>query len=370
MGAKIKEIPAKLPKNFDKPDEPWYRYVTIDLIWKVLGYTLLHPWVSWIVVLCLRAQVTPYENIEMRIAIVWACVMTTVAIFGIISDKIAFGDSREVDLSEEVIVITGGVEGLGALMAEVYGMRNANVAVLDTKKVDDEEAEEKGVLYYECDVGDAKQVERIAAEIIEDLGPPTILINNAGIVRPKSILDSTAEEVEQTFRTNTLSHFNTLRTFLPHMLNANRGTIVTVSSVLGQLGAANLSSYTASKAALLALHSSLRAELAQHSNGQDIKTILVTPGQMSTKMFASVKTPSNFLAPIVAPVDIAKEILRLIEKGESGEIAVPLYSRYIQILALLPVGVQTLVRRWSGVDMAMVKAGLAKGVDKEADEKR
>ncbi|KAF2739634.1 short chain dehydrogenase/reductase [Polyplosphaeria fusca] len=368
MGPKIKELPAQLPKNFDRPDEPWYHHLTFDLIWKVFNYTLFHPWVCWIIVLCLRAHVTPYQNIEMKIAIAWAFLMTTRAVGGIISDKIAYGNPRDVDLSEEVIVITGGVEGLGNLIAEVYGMRNANVCVLDTKKVQEDEAEEKGVLYYECDVGDAKQVETVAAKIVEDLGAPTILINNAGIAHAKSILDSTPEEVEQTFRTNTLSHFNTLRTFVPYMLRESRGTIVTVSSVLGHLGAANLSAYAASKAANLALHSSLRAELFQHPNGTAIKTILVTPGQMSTKMFAGVKTPSNFLAPVVPTVDVASQVIKLIEKGEGGEIALPLYSRYIGILGLMPAGLQQLVRRWCGIDRAIEKAGLVQ--KNTASEKR
>jgi hypothetical protein len=135
----------------------------------VFGYTLFHPVVSWVVVLCLRAQYTPYGNPEMRIAIAWSILMSAVGIFGIISDRVAFGSPREVDLAEEVIVITGGVEGLGGLLAETYGMRNANIAVLDTKKVDQDEAEDKGVLYYECDVSDAKQVEAIAAKIVEDV---------------------------------------------------------------------------------------------------------------------------------------------------------------------------------------------------------
>jgi short-subunit dehydrogenase len=142
------------------------------------------------------------------------------------------------------------------------------------------------------------------------------------------------------------------------MLRSGRGTIVTVSSVLGHLGAANLSSYAASKAALLALHHSLRAELAQNPDAAEIKTILVTPGQMSTKMFEGVKTPSNFFAPVVSPAEVAKDILKLVEKGESGEVAVPLYSRYVQVLGVLPVGVQAIVRRLSGVDMAIAKAGL------------
>ncbi|KAF2130438.1 NAD(P)-binding protein [Dothidotthia symphoricarpi CBS 119687] len=358
MPTASKKVPIRLPERTAFTDEPWHHYLTIDLIWYVLGYTLFHPWVSWIIVLCLRAQYTAYEALEMRIAMGWAMLMSAIGIFGIISDRIAFGQPREVDLSEEVIVITGGVQGLGGLLAETYGMRSANVAVLDLKKVDEDEAEEKGVVYYQCDVGDARQVEAVAAKIVKDLGPPTILINNAGIVHTKSILDTTAEEVEQTFRVNTLSHFTTLRTFLPYMLHERRGTIVTVASVLGYLGAANLSAYTASKAALLALHHSLRAELAQHPDAKEIKTILVTPGQMSTQMFAAVKTPSNFAAPVVTPAEIAKNIIRLIERGESGDVALPLYSRYIQFLGILPFGVQHILRRLSGMDNVPLKPAL------------
>ena len=169
----------------------------------------------------------------------------------------------------------------------------------------------------------------------------------------------------RTFRTNTVSHFNTLRSILPHMLRERRGTIVTVSSVLGHLGAANLSSYSASKAALLALHQSLRAELAQNPDANEIKTILVTPGQMGTKMFENLKTPSNFLAPIISPTEIAKDILKLVEKGESGEVAVPVYSRYIHFLGVLPVGIQAIVRKLSGVDTAIAKAGLVNRVSSE-----
>ena len=172
MGARVRELPTQLPRSFDKPDEPWYRYVNIDLIFYVLGYTLFHPWTSWVLVLCLRAQLTRYESTEMRIAVGWAILMSAKSIVRIFSDKIAYGTPREIDLSDEVIVITGGVEGLGGLLAETYGMRNANIAVLDKKKVSEDEAEEKGVLYYDCDVGDAEQVESVAKEIVEDVSAP------------------------------------------------------------------------------------------------------------------------------------------------------------------------------------------------------
>lgn len=133
MSSAIKEVPVQLPRSFDRPDEPWHHYMSIDLIWYVLGYTIFHPFVAWVLVLCLRAQYTAYGAPEMLIAFSWALLMTLIGIFNIFSDRIAFGAHREVDLEEEVIVITGGVEGLGGLLAETYGMRNANIAVLDTK---------------------------------------------------------------------------------------------------------------------------------------------------------------------------------------------------------------------------------------------
>jgi hypothetical protein len=169
MDTKLKTIPAQFPERPIKQEDPWHRYVNIDLIFHVLGYTLFHPWTCCILVLCLRAQYTPWTNIEMRIAIAWAMLMCSIGIFGIFNERIAYGRRREVDLSEEVIVITGGVDGLGGLLAEAYGMDKVNVAVLDTKKVSDDEAEEKGVVYYECDVGDAAQVEAITKEIVEDV---------------------------------------------------------------------------------------------------------------------------------------------------------------------------------------------------------
>jgi hypothetical protein len=184
MSSAIKEVTVQLPKKHERPDAPWHQYLSIDVIWYVLGYTVFHPFVSWVVVLCLRAQYTPYGNPEMRIAVAWSILMSAIGIFGIISERIAFGAPREVDLAEEVIVITGGAEGLGGLLAETYGMRSANIAVLDIKKVDQDEAEEKGITYYQCDVSDAKQVEAAAAKIVDEVR--FFIVNCASIANVSS----------------------------------------------------------------------------------------------------------------------------------------------------------------------------------------
>lgn len=182
------------------------------------------------------------------------------------------------------------------------------------------------------------------------MGTPTILINNAGIVNGKPLLDTPIEAIERNFNVNLLAHFYTLKTFLPGMLRQGRGTIVTVSSVLGHLGAARLADYTAAKAGLIAMHKSISAELSSHP---EIKTILVTPGQLSTPLFLGVKTPSSFLGPVVEPVDVAKEIIASIDSGASADLAMPLYARWINWMNVLPVGVQKIARKLSGVDTAM-----------------
>lgn len=196
--------------------------------------------------------------------------------------------------------------------------------------------------------------------ILLQCGTPTILINNAGIVTGKPLLSLTTAEVQKNFNVNLLSHFHTLRTFLPGMLRAESGgTIVTVSSVLSKLGASHLSDYTAAKAGLIAMHRSLRAELSSSTapeGSTKIRTILVTPGQLSTSLFAGVESPSSFFGPIVEPVELAKEIVRMIDAGESGEISMPFYARCIDWLHVLPPGLQRAARWMSGVDSAMEKS--------------
>jgi NAD(P)-dependent dehydrogenase (short-subunit alcohol dehydrogenase family) len=176
------------------------------------------------------------------------------------------------------------------------------------------------------------------------------LINNAAIVNGKPLVDLSFDEIERNFRVNLLSHFITLKTFLPGMIRLGHGTIVTMSSVLGQIGSAHLSDYTAAKAGITAMHKSLAAELR---TTPDIKTILVSPGQMSTPLFNGVETPSSFFGPVLEPVDVAREVIATIDAGSSENLAMPFYARWIDWMNVAPVGVQAILRRVSGVDSAM-----------------
>lgn len=322
--------------------------------------------------LCFRAEHMDWDKIPIRVSIWYATFITVCWTMGQVNRRFAFGLPREVNLEDEVIVITGGASGLGLLVAEVYGMRGASVAVLDVREMENGEA--RGVTYYKCDVTDKDQLARVSRQIEEDvsivsssgvmsivatiltvfpqLGTPTVLINNAAIVVGKRLLDMDLGEIEQSLFTNLFSSFYTLKTFLPAMIRGqNGGTIVTVSSVIGKVGAAQLTDYAAAKAGLIALHKSLTAELRQ--SHPDIRTVLVTPGQLSTPLFYGVQTPNSFFAPVVEPVEVAKEIIGAIDNGLAESISMPLYARLMDWYNVLPLGIQRLARRLAGVDTAM-----------------
>ncbi|KAI2634394.1 NAD(P)-binding protein [Hypomontagnella submonticulosa] len=342
-----------------QPRESLFAPLSVDVFLKVLNVTLLHPFVAWIIPLCFRAEHQAFTTKPMIVSITWAVFVTLLWMGNVMSHKIAYGMHREVDLTEEVIVITGGAGGLGLLIAEVYGMRGATVAVLDIADLESTEA--RGITYYKCDVRDKAQIARVAAEIERDLGTPTILINNAAEVVGKKLLDMDMEEIEKSIATNLTSHFYTIKTFLPGMIrNDTGGTIVTVSSVIGHLGAAQLTDYAAAKAGVTALHKSVAAELQAYP---EIKTILVTPGQLSTPLFYGVKTPNSFIAPVVEPIEVAKEIIKAIDLGLSDHIAMPLYARWVDWYNVLPVGVQKIARKLSGVDTGMTTFVGRKGTE-------
>ncbi|KAK1093780.1 hypothetical protein LTR48_001634 [Friedmanniomyces endolithicus] len=359
----------------NNPTKSWHEHITIDLLAHVLNRSLFHPFIAWLIPLCQRAVGAPYDSFNFTATCIYASLVTLVWVLGFLNQHIAYGLPRELDWDEEVVVITGGASGLGKILAEMYGMRGASVAVLDVRDPEEESEGLASVEFYKCDVGNAEAVARAKEQIEKDLGTPTILINNAGIVHGKPLLGPnclTPSEITQTLRINTLAHFHTLQTFLPGMLaSPTGGTIVTISSVLGKLGASHLADYTASKAALIALHASLRAELASPTapeGAERIRTVLVTPGQLSTTLFAGVQTPSSFLGPVVEVVELAGEIVRMVDAGESGELSMPLYARYIEWLHVLPAGLQRVVRKLSGMDRAM--EGFRGGRGPKADSKR
>ena len=204
------------------PETPMMANINIDMLLRVANQSFLHPVLVWFVPLAYRAQTFQYHHPPLYLSALYAALVTLWWIASYFNTRLAFGPARAFEWTEEVVVITGGASGLGLLVAEVYGMRGVSVAVLDVAVPD--AAEVPNVHFYRCDVGDLAAVQAAAARITTELGPVTVLINNAAVVHGRPLLALGDADVERSFRTNILAHYHTLRTFLPGMVAAGRGS--------------------------------------------------------------------------------------------------------------------------------------------------
>ncbi|EMR09926.1 hypothetical protein PNEG_01685 [Pneumocystis murina B123] len=254
-----------------------------------------------------------------------------------------------------------GASGLGYELSLILSRLGAIVIIIDIaeKKISDRKKVffKQLVLklkafchYYRCDVTCVRGLEKVLLEIKKHFGIPTILVNNAAIIDGESIETMSFEKFRRVVDVNFISHFNTVKLFLPGMKQKNEGHIVTIASSLAFIGVTNLSAYCASKTALVSFHESLKYELL-YSNS-NIRTTLVVPGQLNTSLFQNVKTPSRFLAPVLDPVYVAEKIAKTIINDMGIEIYTPLYCLILPMLRCIPIRFQRIFRYFSGIDKA------------------
>jgi len=326
----------------ERPFEPTpiFDAVDVDLFVKVLAHTVFSPFFTVFIPIFYIFQGTKYTD---PIIVYSSVYCVAVSLFWGIQwlstlyrnqGSLLYGPGR-FDWGDQIVLITGGASGIGELLANTLAVRNVNVVVLDVNPI---ETDNYNIAYYKCDVSKWDEVEAVSKKVIEEIGAPTVLVNNAGIVQGKLIVDLKPEEVQETFGVNTLSHFWTLKAFLPHMLENKSGHIVTVASTMAYAGVVQTSDYSASKAALLALHESLRSELDIRHQCPNIRTTLVAPGYISTRMFSTVKMPErlSFFFPAVQPVTVVKRIIAALDEQYSMTIMLPFYANFVPFLRLLP----------------------------------
>jgi all-trans-retinol dehydrogenase (NAD+) len=165
---------------------------------------------------------------------------------------------------------------------------------------------------YTCDLTNREDIAAVAVQTLAASGPIDILINNAGIVSGKNLLDISNEEIERTFQVNTLALFWTVRAFLPSMLERDSGHLVTVASAAGLVGTAKLTDYCSSKFAAVGFDESLRLELKKLNS--KVTTTVVCPFYTDTGMFDGVKTRFSWLLPILKPEDLVRRIVNAIQR--------------------------------------------------------
>jgi all-trans-retinol dehydrogenase (NAD+) len=155
------------------------------------------------------------------------------------------------------------------------------------------------------------------------VGNPTILINNAGFARGKSILSTSENDLKLTFAINTFSHYHLVQAFLPYMIKSNHGMVVTVASLAAYATAPNLIDYTASKAAALVFHEGLQTELATVYKAPAVRTVLIAQGYTRTALFEGFHTGDHVLNYPLYPETVAEEIVRAVLRGQSDQVLLP-----------------------------------------------
>lgn len=202
-----------------------------------------------------------------------------------------------VAVSGKVALVTGGRRGLGAALVDELLTRGAvKVYATAREKYDDPRA---GVVTAPLEVRDESSVAALAAAATD----VDIVVNNAGILLPGSLLTGDFRDIADTFDINTLGPLRVARAFAPILAARGGGALVDVHSVLSWL--AGSGAYGASKAAIWSLTNSLRVEL----RAQQTQVLGVHVGFIDTEMVADVPMAKT------SPQTVAKTVVDALEAG-------------------------------------------------------
>lgn len=178
-----------------------------------------------------------------------------------------------------------------------------------------------------------------------EVGEPTILINNAGVARGKTVLDSEPGDIRFTFDVNTISHYWTTKAFLPSMIKRNHGMIVTVASAASWITAPAMVDYCSSKAAALAFHEGLSTELLTRYKAPKVRTVVVHPGHTKTALFQGFDIGNKFLMPSLEVETMAEGVVKQVLTGRSGNVILPETGQLAALLRVVPDWISYKFRR-------------------------
>ena len=205
------------------------------------------------------------------------------------------------------VVITGGSRGIGAAAVELFTHRGDHVTFLYEKNHPAAQAvsQKTGATAICCDVADGQAV----ADAFRQIGDVDILICNAGIVHYGLMSQMTSQEWDRIFDVNVKGIFNCVNAAMPAFLKKHAGSIITVSSMWGQVGASCEAAYSATKGAVIALTKALAQELGPSG----VRVNCVSPGVILTDMCANVDpdildnmAQENPIGRNGMPMDVAK----------------------------------------------------------------
>ncbi len=191
-----------------------------------------------------------------------------------------------VDLSDKVVVITGGSRGIGRALARGFASEGAEVAIFGRNEQDLEETASANPDQIQSIAGDItieQDVDRLVKTACDRFGPIDILINNAGIINKGSLLERPFEDWKAVIDVNVIGLALCTSKILPRMIDRGYGRIINLASRAAEQCFSTWSAYSASKAAVISFTRSIAAEVGPPSH-PDILINSIIPGPTKTEM--------------------------------------------------------------------------------------
>src|SRR5687768_2255234 len=197
-------------------------------------------------------------------------------------------------LEGKTAIVTGAARGIGEAIAIKFAEHGANIAF---SYVSDSSAEKAAVLEeklktigvkakaYKSNAGDFAQCEAFVNDVLKEFGSIDTCINNAGISKDNLLLRMTPEQWDEVIRVNLNSVFYMTKQVIKPMMKARNGSIINMSSVIGEMGNAGQTSYAASKAGIIGFTKSVAKELGS----RNIRCNAIAPGFVETDMTSYLK---------------------------------------------------------------------------------
>jgi acetoacetyl-CoA reductase len=201
-----------------------------------------------------------------------------------------------------IALVTGGTRGIGHAIC--IGLKAAGFTVVANYAGNDTAAQafkaETGIPVYKWDVSDLAACEAGIKQVVAEIGPIEVLVNNAGITRDGMMHKMSFENWSAVMRTNLDSMFTMTKPVLEPMRAANFGRIINISSINGQKGQMGQTNYSAAKAGVIGFTKAL----AQENAFKGVTVNCICPGYINTDMVAAM--PEDVLKKIVAQIPVGR----------------------------------------------------------------